>query len=203
MLDSFLEAWVNTGHKVLGRKLHPFCLEDVITLYATQNPIVKLFDDSEGTDIVKRISNTHIELFVEICSRRPQYNFDKNRFFWRFGNMFRNRERALVDLAAYLSDYLALPDTWPMGTPDTSNPGCPWPLQLGNLIAKHANVPWSCNNCSTETKECVCVWRMPLGKALWLSAAIAESNGTARIADEELGEFYEEMLAYKAAQSNE
>ena len=205
MVESFLEAWLNTRHKVLGRTLHPFCLEDVVNLYAVDSPVVSIFEEDGESDEgdggnrgLPRIPTVHLEIFAYICSTRPPLDYSSNRTAWRLTNAFRSTEKELVKLTDYLNDFLALPETIPLGDIQSSfEPGCPWPLQMATNLARQAKIPYHCPNCNDERRECVCIWRMPLGKAFWLSAAVMESTGQMKIADDEFEGFYAEILAEK------
>ena len=48
-MESFYEAFINCEHKVLGRRLKPFCLRHCLYLEAIGSPIMKKSQYQEKT----------------------------------------------------------------------------------------------------------------------------------------------------------
>jgi hypothetical protein len=173
MDENFLESFINREHVVLGRKLHPFCLYDVLKLYLANSPF--LGSESAETISVRRedlvlaviICSTPFDSFVE--ATRVSFGLKRiAREFW----LRRCRKMPLqleVDkFLAYMRDFYAPPVMW-TDRDSVSKIGAPWPLACAVNLLRNTNLP------KTE------IWTMPLGEAIWYSAAVNEQIGPAQI----------------------
>jgi hypothetical protein len=170
----FLQSWFNSDHRVLGRKLHPFCLYDALILAADGSPFVA---EEEGP---VPYSLSDLQVAVAVCSGDP-HRFLGGRFMsgwwerlrvrawgWRIRRAMR-RDPGYLDrqgeaFNAYLLDHNAGPRFWSDG--EASEMRAPWLL---------ANVTFLISKTSLDREE---AWTMPLGQALWYAGTLAEQMGT-------------------------
>lgn len=104
-MESFYEAFINCEHKVLGRRLKPFCLRHCLYLEAIGSPIMRIVNGEEVA-----ISRKDLELAVIICSADRDIIAAMKRP--NFGLRFHRFNRGLTAFLGYLTDFLSLPDMW-------------------------------------------------------------------------------------------
>ena len=101
-MESFYEAFINCEHKVLGRRLRPFCLRHCLYLEAIGSPIMRIVNGEEVA-----ISRKDLELAVIICSADRDIIAAMKRP--NFGLRFHRFNRGLTAFLGYLTDFLSLP----------------------------------------------------------------------------------------------
>lgn len=165
-MDSrYLESVINRDgqHVVLGRRLHPYCLNDILLLTADNNPIVC----GEGSP-----DWGHLVVAVLVCST-PAAEFISPRLggvwrwlyvVWLTWRYKRHLAREAAKFAAYVDDYFQPPEFWTSDEGRTSR--APWILSVAAFIEDHSNM--------TEAE----IMTAPAGKMLWKSAALAEHQGS-------------------------
>lgn len=172
MDEAFLEAWVNREHRVCGRKLHAFCLSDMLALEAIGSPMCVMWGHAH-----QPIKRADVALAALICSvphdrwmqcfqRRYRLAAYRMRTSWRW-TLYETKR-----FEAYVLDHLSAPEVWTeSGEGGTLN--APW------LLAKAV---FLLHNTSLTREE---VWTRPIGEILWYAAALAEQMGGANILSEE------------------
>jgi hypothetical protein len=188
----FAEAWFNTDHRVLGRRLHPFCLEDALILSVAESPFLL------GSDSKIEYTLPDLQLAAEICSS-PAKIFLHARFnrswlarvrtvFWArrckktcATQMGLKRECQLF--TNYIDDYYSVPEVWHDESGNESTQlNAPW--ILGNFV-------FLLRRTTYRARE---IWTMPIGQALWIAAALAEQTGHGvQIVGEEEADALKEM----------
>lgn len=164
----FFEAWFNAQHVVLGRPLHPFCLQDALILSLAESPF--LLGISPGVEY----SLFDLQLAAKVCSSSADLFLNvKLDSTWRsrLKAMLWTRRCLKMDLelecqkfVTYIDDYNSGPETWQGDEEDLLR--APWVLTNAVFLMRHLAM--------TE-KE---IWRMPLGMALWYAATLAEQLGS-------------------------
>lgn len=168
MDPNFLEAWFNTTHRVLGRRLHPFCLEDALILALAESPF--LLGIAPGVEY----SLLDLQLAVQVCSTpssrflnaelRSTWWTKVRRFFWSRRCHSMDLELECQKFVSYIDDFNAGPRSWDTG--DEKSLNAPWVLANATFLLRHLNFS------PTE------VWRMPIGMAFWYAASVSEQIGT-------------------------
>lgn len=170
----YLETLVNEdGHTVLGRRLHPFCLYDIVLLEVDNNAI---WADSE------RITWADLITAVLICNAEPGKWLSPTRGrrwyvrLWRFlWAIWVQRHYDInveaTKFVAYVKDYYTKPSVWKS---DDGKPAkAPWVLSLAVILEDHSNM-------SHDQ-----IMRAPAGQMMWMHAAIAELHYGLDIVGEE------------------
>lgn len=180
MDDSFYQAHVHSGpHYVLGRKLHPLCLQDILRFMLVGSPYGRVQDNSGGSfpvtlgelRIAVSICSTPLEEYVRATSNRHLVPVLKN-LWWKRQTEKLNLDLEVAKFDAYFNDYFSTPELWET-TGESSAIGAPWPLAIAaSLMSKTA----------MARNE---VWTMPVGEAIWLNASILEQAGATEIASAE------------------
>ncbi|CAN5463479.1 hypothetical protein BH20VER3_BH20VER3_01010 [soil metagenome] len=173
----FLESWFNTRHRVLGRALHPFCLNDALILSLAGSPFLA----AEQEEV--RYTLPDLQLAVRVCSS-PARVFLEARFNERWWDRALTRLVAFWDrrqsleaqcqaFVAYLDDFYAPPALWRDEDGDEVL-RAPWVLANAVFLMRHTTY---------RPEE---IWALPIGQALWIAATLAEQNGSsAQIVSEE------------------
>jgi hypothetical protein len=161
----FAESWFNADHRVLGRWLHPFCLEDALILSVAESPFILAVDSRINYSLAD------LQLAVHICSR-PASVFTCAQFtqsWWaRLLTAIRSlRCRTEVGLRIecqrfvnYIDDYYATPGVWHGEGGQSLN--APWILGTVTFLISHTTF---------RPRE---VWTMPIGQAFWIAAVLEE-----------------------------
>lgn len=166
-MDSRLaESFVNRDdHRVLGRRLHDFCLYDALFLSIDQNPIWTRSRDVRMEDLRQA---------VIVCSTPPEVLLRARRplGWWRTQRwLYATRKAKLVDefakFTAYIADFDSRPVFWEDDQKGESL-RAPWVLSTLVFLEDHTNM--------TERE----ILTAPLGKMLWKAAALAEQLGLSR-----------------------
>lgn len=178
MLESlFREAFCHApqGHTVLGRKLHPFCAFDLLSLEAIDSPFIQPDGVCEVADLL---------LAVWILSNPVSEDLTIGHLeLGAAGKTWVNRIRKQIDMprdcglvTAYMADYYAPPEI--MADKEANplnNLGAPWIFSLVISVVRHLNLP---------LRE---VWTMGVGQLLWYRAALMELDDPGkRIVNDEL-----------------
>ncbi len=170
MDQSFYEAWFNADHKVLGRRLHPFCLNDALVLSLAESPFML------GKEPGVRYDLPALQLAVQVCSTPAdvflQARFDRSwpqkltTFGWTLWCRRQDFHTSCQQFLTYIDDYYAVPEVWQN---ESDSPGdklhAPW--ILGNAVFLMRNTTLSSDE----------IWTMPIGKALWITATLSEQLG--------------------------
>lgn len=164
-MESFYEAFINCEHKVLGRRLKPFCLRHCLYLEAIGSPIMRIVNGEEVS-----ISRKDLELAVIICSADRDIIAAMKRP--NFGLRFHRFNRGLTAFLGYLTDFLSLPDMWDSSEGERAI-NAPWILSRATLLLSKTNLTLG---------E---IWDMPLGELLWYCASFAEQEGLGQIQSDE------------------
>lgn len=181
----FAESWFNADHWVLGRRLHPFCLEDALILSVAESPFIL----AVGSKIHYTLAD--LQLAVHICSR-PASTFTLARFTQSWWRRFLTAIRSLScrteaglrvecqRFVNYIDDYYATPGVWHSKAESRLN--APWILGTFVFLVSHTTF---------RPRE---VWTMPIGQAFWIAAALEEQlNPDAQIVGEEEATAMREM----------
>jgi hypothetical protein len=177
----FHEAWVHAkrGHKILGRRLHPFCALDIVALEAVASPVLHEGAPSSAADLllaIKILSHDH----PRSCSIEGlEMTWRDRLWIWWLRLTGRlNVEEVAARLKAYLDDYYAVPDMMREQVDEPGLPyGTPWVLSVVMGVVKNLNVPL------------YDAWTMDAGKLLWYAGALEEATDSkARIVGKELRE---------------
>ncbi len=171
-MESFYEAFINCEHKVLGKRLKPFCLRHCLYLEAINSPVMKIVNGDEV-----EITRKDLEIAVIICSSDGDVlnALTLPHFVMRFHRF----KRGLRGFLSYLTDYLSFPEMWSKSESDTTL-NAPWILSRATLLLSKTNLTLS---------E---IWNMPLGELLWYCASFAEQEGVAQIQSDEERKIIEE-----------
>jgi hypothetical protein len=172
----FYEAWFNADHTVLGRRLHPFCLQDALILSMSESPF--LAGTVPGIDY----GLEELQVAVTICST-PADTFLHARFnrswpqkvavIW-WSKKWRKicaHEDALREqcqrFVNYIDDYNSPPEVWydESDSPEDGKMQAPW--ILGNVV-------FLIRHTSFTPQQ---VWTMPIGQALWYCVTLSEQLG--------------------------
>lgn len=175
---NFLESWVNSDdHQVLGHRLHPFCLYDILSLELVDSPFLR---GAGG------VSYTPLDLILaaRICSHSFESNvrflrtngLRKRLYVWRDLRKCRGHfVRECQHFVDYIDDYWAPPEVFT--SEDSGEIKSPWVLAYAAKLMT-----------STSMGEAA-IMTMPIGKVLWFSATMGELAGSdAEIVSEEEAE---------------
>lgn len=181
---AFSEAFINSRVKVLGKVLQPFSLRHYLWLSSVDSPFANIVD-AESIDVTK-LKFHHLRVFVAICSTTTDDEVWKNLYSsLRYAGRFAwTRHAAWRGVIAYLKDHVTCPQIISTAAKERSLGG-PWVARIVVML---------CKNGFGDVDK---VWNLPLGQALWYSAALAEVDGMVTLGDKE----YEEFLARKAAKA--
>lgn len=187
MDQRFYEAWFNAEHSVLGRRLHPFCLNDALILSLAESPFLL------GSDASIRYGLTDLQLAVKICSTPAgiflNARLDREWFvglrsaWWTTQCKRMDFSEQCQRFVNYIDDFNSAPETW--HDDDDAGDGklrAPWVLANAVFLIRH----------TTFTPEQV--WTMPLGMSLWYCATLSEQLGSKiQIVSEEESEGMKEL----------
>lgn len=159
--EKFAEAWINTAkHKVLGRRLKPFCLYYRFLLDFVESPFLT---GGEATPM-------DLEIASRICSCRfgdvPSTKVSAFRLFMSVSG--RNLELQARRFAAYIADHYSPPEFWSPESQAVSTKGGP-PEDL--------NIAAACIQLGLYGGDEEKIWMMPLGKVRWYASAYHYHRG--------------------------
>jgi hypothetical protein len=158
---AFLESLLNRPHRVYGLKLAPFSFWHVLGLHVIESPFIggpgspspeALFDAA-------RICSARFPAF----HRRPASLLAQ---WWFYRPLRAHRASHVAELSrfdAYLRDHHAPPEF--LTRQDDKPLKVPWPLARVAALMRFAGL--------SEADA----WNMPVGRGLWLCAALAEAGG--------------------------
>ena len=188
MQKSFAEALINRDdHTCYGRKLHDFCLYDLLFLALDQNAAYF------GTDPTQE----DLLAAVLICSSDPKdllrgrHSIEGWRKKWFIRKaMFTTFAQELAKFKSYIADFDQRPEFFTDG--NGSSLKAPSVLSVAGFIEKHSNM--------THHE----IMSAPIGLMFWKSAAIAEFEGltTAEIMTQEWIDRADEILASREDESS-
>lgn len=197
MQTAYFEAVVNRPHRVLGRKLHAFCLYDALFLEIAQNPLWLGGRAPELADLqaAALICSLPPERFLraELAPRSVRERLA--RAAWQIGILGRLRARAgylsaeLENWQAYVADHHSLPSLWDAAG-KSRRLRAPWILSLATLIEMHSNM--------TERE----IMTASIGLMQWKAQTIAERLGISAaemMTEDEIAIAEEQRLAMAAA----
>lgn len=149
--------------EIKGYWLAPYCVEHLIKLQALDHPILK----------GEVPTPAEVMVFLRVCHERRDdlYHIQPNWVdvvnIWKMKGSTKFYKSMLDDIAAYITDYSAVPKMFETadGKKQENNPAIPDLLSLISLLI--------CKTSITE-KEAL---RMPIGKAVWYSVAVARAEG--------------------------
>lgn len=167
MLDPlFREAFCHSpqGHTVLGRKLHPLCAFDLLSLEAIDSPFIEPEGKCEVHDLL---------LCVWILSNPiPEDLTIGNLELSPAGQTWVKSVAKKVDMprdcgavTAYFSDYYSAPEIMAdkaVNPNPLSSLGAPWMLSIVISVCRHLHLPLRS------------AWTMGIGQLLWYRAALME-----------------------------
>jgi hypothetical protein len=171
----FYEAWINTEHRVLGRKLHPFCLEDALILSLSDSPFLLgteagLTYDLEDLQLAATVCSLPGEVFLQARFNR---SWQQRLRTWVWSGKWQRRCATEAGLAeecqkfvTYIDDYNSGPETWQDDDAGAGQLRAPWILSTVIYITQHSTY---------RPRE---VWKMPIGQAFWIAAVLAEQRGS-------------------------
>lgn len=170
MDPKFFEAWFNTEHTVLGRRLQPFSLQTALILALCESPFlvgVKPGVDYSMIDLQEAViaCSTPAEIFLNAkLTAGWVERFKRKVWTLRCARMSLREE--CQKFVTYIDDFNTQPEVWANDDGDGGQLGAPWVLCNAVFLLR--------NTTMSETR----VWTMPLGMALWYAATIAEQMGT-------------------------
>jgi hypothetical protein len=171
MQTAYFEAVVNRRHRVLGRKLHDFCLYDALFLSLAGNPLWTGERDPDLADLQEAAlicsSPPDRLLRAELSPRNLVERFSCAIWQIRCSNLCDLPQRFADELAAfvaYIDDFYSVPKLWE-GDQKGRPLRAPWILALACYIEMHSNM---------QERE---IMTAPLGAMLWKAQAIAERRG--------------------------
>jgi len=151
----FLESFLNVEHRVLGRVLRPLCLWHHLNLDLAQSPFVGYDSPKDSRALI---------LAVRICRARPDSTFQmlpqKKTPTHLF---FRSLSHHTELFECYVRDFFAPPRFFKKS--GSKSPAAPWPLYVVSRLMRYGNF-------SADQ-----AWTLPIGQALWFSAALGEAGG--------------------------
>lgn len=180
MLDPlFQEAFCHAprGHTVLGRKLHPLCAFDLLTLETINSPF--LLDDgtAEIADLVLAVWILSNSIPEDLCIGNLELGDAGKQWLESIrGEIDPVRDCAAVE--TYIKDYYSLPEIMAQiaKNPITAT-GAPWMLSTVISVCHYIHI--------SERRA----WTMGIGQLIWYRASISElENPDARIVSPELRE---------------
>lgn len=165
MLESlFREAFCHspTGHTILGRKLHPFCAFDLLSLEAINSPFIQPGSTCEVADLLLAVWILSNPIAPDLTIGHLELSFAGRAWVDRIrGEIEMPRDCGLME--TYIADFHAPPEM--MGgkpsTPITAL-GAPWIFSVVIGVVKQMHLP---------LRE---AWTMGLGQLLWYRAALVE-----------------------------
>lgn len=166
-MDAFLEAFLNTEHTVLGRRLRPFSLASWFVLSSVQNPLL----GDGGNDLADLIQA------VKICAAPDPRTIkfaptlrEQWLYHWRRADQ-KFLERETIKFRAYLADFQSLPEFYEECSLNEDMPS----------TGRQLSAPWVLTRvCSLVSRANVTLdqaWSMPAGEAYWLDATLRELEG--------------------------
>lgn len=161
---AFFEAFIHTEHRVLGKKLRPFCLWHQLLLKAANSPLIS----------GEKVELTDMQTAVGICTTRfGQFKLNKPTF--NPLNIYRivfNLKTEHLKFRDYIEDFLCKPDYsivepayHGQSAPQTRRGQAPEELIVASEV-----IGWS----SWSERY---VWELPVGAAYWYQAMARKSRG--------------------------
>lgn len=187
MLDErFAESWINSTHRVLGRKLRPFSLWHRFQLEILDSPILS----------GKKIEHLDLERACRCCQLQYPNPITAGINGWSLRWRLAGRDFALEvqKFGTYLEDYFAPPKFLPsirkVHQPEVIHPP---PEAIRILSAVIDLTKWPENK----------IWDMPIGQAYWYAAGQWYQDGAELdfLTPEHLV-LRDRIAAMKAGQSN-
>lgn len=168
--QSFYESRIHTEHAVLGRKLRPLCLLDLLALEAIESPFVR----------GGHVRAHDVAIAVNLLSKPIQKNlsidadFTAPGFFLKIragvSEIFGTLSHDVKKLEDYVGDYMSAAEMWRPNTSGDSTPlGAHWIQTLAAFLLRETNL--------TQTE----IWTHPVGQILWIVAAVEEQTTQSRV----------------------
>lgn len=165
MLDPlFKEAFCHRlgGHTVLGRKLHPFCAFDILTLESIDSPFLKPGALCEIYDLVLVVWILSNPVAQDLTISHMELDAAGETWLKEIGPTI-DMERDVAAVSAYMNDYYSAPEI--MAGVDKKTPdelGAPWILSavIGIVSKLHISL--------------YAAWTMGIGQLMWYRGAIFE-----------------------------
>lgn len=161
---AFVEAFSNVPHRVLGKRLDPFCLWHQFNLEVLQSKVL----------LGMPLTMADLWLTTKVCTTPwnpahyvPDIKVPNVLWFYWLSRRY-NLQKEAAKLSAYLVDFCARPKFWPnnheqkLGAPDRDFDEN---LELALHLVKEGAFSW---------RE---VWTLPLGMLHWNSAGLAKLSG--------------------------
>lgn len=159
MDENFLEAFIHCPkHLVLGKKLHPFCWNDLLLFHAIESPLI----EGKIPDLIQ------LQQAVVVCStpfEKVQEKLAKPDRRWLKACLKMNLSDEIQKFDAYLRDYCAFPKLWQKLNSDSPKVKTPFLLSLAASVARHAKIGFEK------------IRSMPVSELLWWQVALAEQEG--------------------------
>ena len=165
---AFSEAWINYPHRILGRPLDPFCLDHLLALTLINSPFVAGGAESVGwADVFKAIAicRTPFESPIRFPSpwrARARIRWEAFKRRTTNGKAGLTLADAAVAFRSYQNDYHATPELF--FTDDGRVLTAPAILARAVYLQRI---------CGMEERR---IWRMPIGKMMWIYAAALEQE---------------------------
>jgi hypothetical protein len=151
--EIFGEAWVNSTHRVLGKKLLPFSLWHRFQLSLLDSPVlngqnIQPIDLERAVDACRLVYPDSVSIKIRLFS-----------FRWRLAG--RNFGIECQNFGAYMHDYFSIPKFLPsVKKYHQTEINHPPPEEIRIFSAISTMTGW------TEEK----IWMLPIGKAYWYAA---------------------------------
>lgn len=170
-IEIFYESRIHrTNHRVLGYRLRPLCLLDIVALEAIGSPFMRGTAGATGVDLglaARLLSRpTGQNLSVDPNILRPSKSLFLRLHLYDLVTELKKFE-------AYLADYFTPVSLWRNDGSGSSTPlGCPWAQSLATFLSRET---------SMSQRE---IWASPIGHILWQAAALEEQISDSRIKTE-------------------
>ncbi len=183
MDESFLSALFPRRHRILGRRLRPYCYGHVVALAAAASPFLA----APGSGAVATAGDVLAAL--RICAAPGWPLLSPERFgprpgdVWRRWWLERRPERLRAAAQAfrdYQDDYSQFPEFWEeesLADGEGEEDGLLEHAADGRTLSAPVALVRVCALISRTTLTHAEAWRMPVGLPLWYSATIDEMEG--------------------------
>jgi hypothetical protein len=171
----FFESRIHETHKVLGLRLRPLCLLDIVALEAIGSPFVFAGSNgATGVDLAKAVS---ILSKPHAPGRNINANIaqpDKSVFLrLHLFNFFGGLGTELKKLEAYFGDHFTAAEVWrETGGGSGEKSGSHWTQSYAAFLSRETSM--------TQDE----IWLGSIGHVLWLSATVEEQISNATVSNE-------------------
>jgi hypothetical protein len=174
--DSFYRAFFAMDHRILGKRIRPYCLGHALVLEAINSPFVSTNGNDEITPEDCLIAIKVLGMAHPFAPNLKPSFWDRIKTFRLGRNKLKFRQTAML-ITAHIAEHRSAPKFWKPIERENKGGGltAPWLL---SLLAGMMRLGYS----EREVLE------MSMGRLLWIDAAAAEREGA------DVKFFYEDEL---------